>query len=156
MPRLVIVTNYYVSWIQLQPLQYWFNQFNQLGPLLTKLSIQPTRGINWIELNDWQACLCIAYLLYRWLKRFQATSTVQSKLSDWSDSCQEVPPQVSSRNIVAGLFSNNYGEPYPMHCWKRCRTPCAAKGPEQWLIRPRNIKSRALAYELRIWGQTHL
>jgi hypothetical protein len=30
----------------------------------------------------------------------------RSKLSDWSDSCQEMPPQVSSRDIVAGLFSN--------------------------------------------------
>ena len=37
--------------------------------------------------------LCvIAYLLYRWLKRFQGTSTARSKLSDWSDSCQEVSP----------------------------------------------------------------
>ena len=36
--------------------------------------------------------LCIAYLLYRWLKRFEGTSTAQSKLSDWSDSCQEVSP----------------------------------------------------------------
>ena len=36
--------------------------------------------------------LCIAYFLYRWLKRFQGTSTTRSKLSSWSDSCQEVSP----------------------------------------------------------------
>ena len=34
----------------------------------------------------WHSCL-----LYRWFKRFQGTSTVQSKLSNWLDSCQEIP-----------------------------------------------------------------
>ena len=33
----------------------------------------------------------------------------RSKLSDWSDSCQEISPRVSSRDIVAGLFSNSSG-----------------------------------------------
>ena len=32
----------------------------------------------------------------------------RSKFSNWSDSCQDVFPQVSSRDIVAGLFSNNF------------------------------------------------
>ena len=49
--------------------------------------------------------LCIAYFLYRWLKRFQGTST-----GGRSSLIGQIPAkrfsQVSSRDIVAGLFSN--------------------------------------------------
>ena len=54
MPRLVIVANYYTSWTQLPRPQCWVNQSNQLTFLLIKLSIQPIRGLSWV---DWFATL---------------------------------------------------------------------------------------------------
>ena len=50
--------------------------------------------------------LCIAYFLYRWLKRFQGTSTDGRSCLIGQIPAKRFLPQVSSRDIVAGLFSN--------------------------------------------------
>ena len=52
--------------------------------------------------------LCIAYLLYRWLKRFQGTLTISRSCLIGQIPAKRFLPQVSSRDIVAGLFSNRH------------------------------------------------
>jgi hypothetical protein len=50
--------------------------------------------------------LCIAYFLYRWLKRFQGTSTGGRSCLIGQIPAKRFLPRVSSRDIIAGLFSN--------------------------------------------------
>ena len=52
--------------------------------------------------------LCIAYFLYRWLKRFWGTSTDGRSCLIGQIPAKRCLPQVSSRDIVAGLFSNTF------------------------------------------------
>ena len=73
--------------------------------------------------------LCvIAYFLYRWLKRFQGTSTARSKLSDWSDSCQEVPLTSLIMWYRCGLvFQQTYY--FPLFPWLRAPWKSASAPP---------------------------
>ena len=50
--------------------------------------------------------LCIAYFLYRWLKRFRGTLTDGRSCLIGQIPAKRCLPQVLSRDIVAGLFPN--------------------------------------------------
>ena len=53
--------------------------------------------------------LCVLLIfLYRWLKRFQGTSTDGRSCLIGQIPAKRFLPQVSSRDIVAGLFSNTF------------------------------------------------